>query len=182
MTAIGPSGLQKLKFEKTQHQQVERVMRAALERGCYLEVNAQPDRLDLNEVHGQMAKELGLKVAISTDADSVANLDLMRFGVDRAASPPLRRPATGPPSRSSNARPPSPSHPQIGRLDLGLGSASRARARGGFGLVKAVATALGRSPSQRGLYATTFISIRKSNMKSVRKTDRTGRLVSKYPA
>jgi DNA polymerase (family X) len=31
-----------------------------------------------------MAKELGLKVAISTDAHSVANLDLMRFGVDQA--------------------------------------------------------------------------------------------------
>ena len=59
-------------------------MRAALERGCFLELNAQPDRLDLNDTHSQMAKELGLKVAISTDAHSVANLDLMRFGIDQA--------------------------------------------------------------------------------------------------
>jgi len=63
---------------------VERIMRAAVERGCALEVNAQPDRLDLNDAHCQMAKELGLKAVISTDAHSVANLDLMRFGVDQA--------------------------------------------------------------------------------------------------
>jgi DNA polymerase (family 10) len=63
---------------------LERIMRAALERGCFLELNAQPDRLDLNDAHCQMANELGLKVAISTDAHSVANLDLMRFGIDQA--------------------------------------------------------------------------------------------------
>jgi DNA polymerase (family 10) len=63
---------------------VERVMRAALERGCFLELNAQSDRLDLSDVHCQMAKEMGLKVAISTDAHSAQNLDLMRFGVDQA--------------------------------------------------------------------------------------------------
>ena len=63
---------------------LERVMRAALERGCFLELNAQPDRLDLNDAHCKMAKELGLKLAISTDAHSVANLDLMRFGIDQA--------------------------------------------------------------------------------------------------
>jgi DNA polymerase (family 10) len=62
---------------------LERIMRAALERGCFLELNAQPDRLDLNDAHCRMAKELGLKVAISTDAHSVANLDLMRFGIDQ---------------------------------------------------------------------------------------------------
>jgi DNA polymerase (family X) len=63
---------------------LERVMRAALERGCFLELNAQPDRLDLDDAHCKMAKELGLKLAISTDAHSVANLDLMRCGIDQA--------------------------------------------------------------------------------------------------
>ena len=63
---------------------LERVMRAALERGCFLELNAQPHRLDLDDGHCKMAKELGLKLAISTDAHSVANLDLMRFGIDQA--------------------------------------------------------------------------------------------------
>jgi DNA polymerase (family 10) len=62
---------------------MERVMDAALERGCYLELNAQPDRLDLNDVHCRMAKEMGLKLAISTDAHATSNLENMRFGVDQ---------------------------------------------------------------------------------------------------
>ena len=63
---------------------MERIMSAARERGCFLEINAQPDRLDLADGHARMAKEMGVKIAISTDAHSVANLDLMRFGVDQA--------------------------------------------------------------------------------------------------
>lgn len=63
---------------------MERLMKSALERGCFLEVNAQPERLDLADIHCRMAKEIGLKLAISTDAHSVASLDLMRHGVDQA--------------------------------------------------------------------------------------------------
>jgi len=63
---------------------MERVMRGAVERGCYLELNAQPDRLDLTDVHCRLAKQLGLKVAISTDAHAAIELDFMRFGVDQA--------------------------------------------------------------------------------------------------
>jgi DNA polymerase (family 10) len=62
---------------------MERVMNAALERGCYLELNAHPDRLDLNDVHCRMAKDMGLKVAIATDAHATSNLEHMRFGVDQ---------------------------------------------------------------------------------------------------
>ena len=63
---------------------MERVMAAALERGCYLEINAHPERLDLNEIYAKMAKEMGLKLAISTDAHSVNGLRNMRFGVGQA--------------------------------------------------------------------------------------------------
>jgi DNA polymerase (family 10) len=63
---------------------VERLAEAALERGCYLEINAQPLRLDLDDVHAKMAKEMGLKLAVSTDAHRVAELDYLRFGVDQA--------------------------------------------------------------------------------------------------
>ena len=63
---------------------MERVMEAAQERGCFLEVNAQPDRLDINDVYCKMAKEMGLKIAISTDAHSVNELDYLRFGVGQA--------------------------------------------------------------------------------------------------
>ncbi len=61
-----------------------RIMRAALERGCFLELNAHPYRLDLNDIHCRMAREMGLKVAISTDAHSTSELQFMRFGVDQA--------------------------------------------------------------------------------------------------
>ena len=63
---------------------LEKVMRAAVERGCFLEVNGHPDRLDLDDVHCRMAKEMGLKLALSTDAHSIDDLDLMRFGVGQA--------------------------------------------------------------------------------------------------
>ena len=63
---------------------LERLMKAAVERGCYLELNAHPDRLDLDDVHCQRAKKMGLKLAISTDAHSTDDLDLMRFGIGQA--------------------------------------------------------------------------------------------------
>lgn len=63
---------------------LERIMRSAQERGCYPEVNAQPDRLDLNAHFCRMAKEMGLKVVISTDAHKISDLDYMRFGIDQA--------------------------------------------------------------------------------------------------
>ena len=63
---------------------LEKVMRGAKERGCYLELNAQPSRLDLTDEACRLAKELRLKIAISTDAHSGGDLDLMRFGIDQA--------------------------------------------------------------------------------------------------
>ena len=63
---------------------LEAIMTAAKKRGCFLEVNAQPDRLDLTDINCQLAKEIGLKVAISTDAHSIGNLDYMRFGISQA--------------------------------------------------------------------------------------------------
>lgn len=53
-------------------------------RGCCLEVNAQPDRLDLSDVHCRMAREFGVKLVISTDAHRTTDLDYMRFGVAQA--------------------------------------------------------------------------------------------------
>jgi len=63
---------------------MERVMRAAAERGCCLEINSQPDRLDLSDMHCRMAKALGVKMVISTDAHRVSDLDFMRLGVAQA--------------------------------------------------------------------------------------------------
>ncbi len=63
---------------------VERVFEAAAERGCALEVNAQPERLDLSDVHCRLAKDMGVRLVISSDAHSTAGLDKIRFGVDQA--------------------------------------------------------------------------------------------------
>ena len=63
---------------------MERIMRSARGHGCFLEINAQPDRLDLNDNHARMAKDMGVKVAIATDAHSAAQLEYMRHGVNQA--------------------------------------------------------------------------------------------------
>lgn len=63
---------------------LEKILEGAKARGCYLEVNAQPSRLDLNDVFCKLAKDIGVKVAISTDAHSTSNLAYMRFGVGQA--------------------------------------------------------------------------------------------------
>ena len=63
---------------------VESVLEAASELSVAVELNANPNRLDLNDVHVHRAKELGVPVVISTDAHSPRGLTDMRFGVDQA--------------------------------------------------------------------------------------------------
>lgn len=63
---------------------LEAVMKAAKQRGCFLELNAHPDRLDLTDRDCKMAKAIGVKVVISTDAHSITGLDSMRFGIYQA--------------------------------------------------------------------------------------------------
>ncbi len=60
---------------------IEKVMETAKEKNCILELNAHPDRLDLNDHHLKTAREIGVKIAISTDAHSVSDLRFMRFGI-----------------------------------------------------------------------------------------------------
>ena len=61
-----------------------RIVRAAKQRGCCLEVNSQPDRLDLDDVRCRMAKEEGVLVTISSDAHNTYELAHLRFGVGQA--------------------------------------------------------------------------------------------------
>jgi DNA polymerase (family 10) len=60
---------------------LKEVFQAAIDHGVVLEINAYPDRLDLRDVDARMAKEMGAKLAISTDAHSTVQLELMKFGV-----------------------------------------------------------------------------------------------------
>jgi DNA polymerase (family 10) len=61
-----------------------KVVEKAKDVGCFLEINAHPERLDLDDRYCRMAKEAGVKLVISTDAHRTADLGFMRFGVDQA--------------------------------------------------------------------------------------------------
>ncbi len=63
---------------------MEQLMKAAREQGCVLELNAQPERLDITDAHCKMARDMGVMVAISSDAHSVNDLDFLRYGVIQA--------------------------------------------------------------------------------------------------
>ncbi|HZS23969.1 MAG TPA: DNA polymerase/3'-5' exonuclease PolX [Gaiellaceae bacterium] len=63
---------------------VERVIEAALETGCFLEINGQPDRLDLRDVHARAAKEAGLKLCINSDAHQILAQGYVELGVGQA--------------------------------------------------------------------------------------------------
>ncbi len=61
-----------------------RVIRHARQRGCFLELNAHPERLDLLDIHCRMAQEEGVLVAINSDAHARADFANLRFGVGQA--------------------------------------------------------------------------------------------------
>jgi DNA polymerase (family 10) len=63
---------------------VERVIEAALESGTLLEINGQPDRLDLRDVHARAAKEAGLKLLVSSDAHEVRSQSYVELAVAQA--------------------------------------------------------------------------------------------------
>jgi len=63
---------------------LERVLEKALETGTFLEINSQPDRLDLREVNARLAAQAGVPIVISSDAHQLKALDYVDFGVAQA--------------------------------------------------------------------------------------------------
>jgi DNA polymerase (family X) len=63
---------------------IERVVEKALETGTFLEINSQPDRLDLTDVHARAAREAGLKLVIDSDGHEIGALDYVELGVGQA--------------------------------------------------------------------------------------------------
>jgi DNA polymerase (family 10) len=61
-----------------------RVIRKARERGCFLELNANPERLDLVDGHCRMAKEEGAPVSLNSDAHSIHDFRNLRYAVGQA--------------------------------------------------------------------------------------------------
>jgi DNA polymerase (family 10) len=60
---------------------LQKVIAAAADTGTALEINAQPERMDLNEQWAKAAKEKGVKLVISTDSHQMANFSFMKLGV-----------------------------------------------------------------------------------------------------
>jgi len=63
---------------------LEAVLLTAKEHGKIIEINAQPDRLDLDWAMVRRAKELGVRIAINTDAHDTTALSYTRYGIDVA--------------------------------------------------------------------------------------------------
>lgn len=63
---------------------LDKILKTAKETGTVLEVNAWPERLDLNDQNIKRAKEAGVKIAINTDAHQKSQLKLMKFGISQA--------------------------------------------------------------------------------------------------
>ncbi len=53
-------------------------------RGCFLDLNAHPDRLDLSDIHCRAAKAEGVLVSINSDAHRIEQFANLRFGVGQA--------------------------------------------------------------------------------------------------
>jgi DNA polymerase (family X) len=79
--AIGHPTGRKIEQRQPYSVDVSRLIEAAARTGTFLEINAAPDRRDLNEVHARAAAEAGVMLLIDSDAHSVQNLALMRYGV-----------------------------------------------------------------------------------------------------
>jgi DNA polymerase (family 10) len=62
----------------------DRVLRHARETGCALELNAQPLRLDLDDLHCRQAKEAGVLISVDSDAHRSADLHNLGYGVEQA--------------------------------------------------------------------------------------------------
>ena len=70
---------------------MERIALHAKQRGCFFEINSSPDRLDLSAENARVAAELGIFIAISTDAHSIHELGTIRYGIEQARRAGLER-------------------------------------------------------------------------------------------
>ncbi|MDX1489146.1 MAG: DNA polymerase/3'-5' exonuclease PolX [Acidiferrobacterales bacterium] len=78
-----PSG-RLLEERKPYDVDMAQIIREASQRGCFLELNAQPQRLDLIDMYCQLAKDEGVLIAINSDAHQSTDFDNLCFGVGQA--------------------------------------------------------------------------------------------------
>jgi DNA polymerase (family 10) len=82
--AIGHLTGRRIRTRGPREVNVERVIEKALETGVFLEINGQPDRLDLRDVHARAAKEAGLKLVLDSDAHEIRSQSYMELAVAQA--------------------------------------------------------------------------------------------------
>jgi DNA polymerase (family 10) len=63
---------------------LERILKAAKERGCCIELNAHPTRLDIDDHFCRLAKDMGVLIGVGTDAHSIDGLQCMKYGIGQA--------------------------------------------------------------------------------------------------
>ncbi len=82
--AIGHLTGRKLAHRAPYALDVERVIEAAARTGTMLEINSNPDRRDLNDVHARAAAAAGVPIVINTDSHRVAGFEVARYGIATA--------------------------------------------------------------------------------------------------
>ena len=81
---IGHLTARKINIRNPADVDVARVVEKAIETGTFLEINSQPNRLDLRDTHARLAGEAGVKIAVNTDAHELRALQHMDMGVSQA--------------------------------------------------------------------------------------------------
>lgn len=82
--ALGHATGRKINERPPYNVNMDDVMSAAVRTGTALELNANPSRLDIDDHWCRIAREHGVKVAVSTDAHSAKEMGLMRYGINQA--------------------------------------------------------------------------------------------------
>jgi DNA polymerase (family 10) len=78
-----PSG--RLLFDREPYDiNMEKIIRKAHERGCFLELNSQPQRLDLTDIYCQIAKSKNVLISINSDAHSAEDFSNLKYGIEQA--------------------------------------------------------------------------------------------------
>jgi DNA polymerase (family 10) len=81
---IGHLTARKINIRNPADVNIARVVEKAIETGTFLEINSQPNRLDLRDTHARMAGEAGVKIAVNTDAHQLSALQHIDMGVAQA--------------------------------------------------------------------------------------------------
>jgi DNA polymerase (family 10) len=81
---IGHLTARKINIRGPAEVDVERVVASAVETGTFLEINSQPNRLDLRDSHARLAGEAGVKIPVNTDAHELRALQHIEMGVAQA--------------------------------------------------------------------------------------------------